>query len=107
MCPFVCRANAVFAVLAFVQSVMWLSQIADEVVALFQARSPVHHIALAATGNAGLLGALMSGSSHKTTHVQLKPKLSDQGCWIIANAASSVLSNGAMYTIQLPFPRHC
>ncbi len=33
-----CRANAVFAILAFVQSVLWLSQIADEVVALFQAR---------------------------------------------------------------------
>ena len=35
-----CRANAVFAVLAFVQSVLWLSQIADEVVALFQVCSP-------------------------------------------------------------------
>ena len=34
-----------FAVLAFVQSVMWLSQIADEVVALFQARSAVPCVA--------------------------------------------------------------
>ena len=31
-----------FAVLAFVQSVLWLSQIADEVVALFQVRLWAH-----------------------------------------------------------------
>ena len=39
------RANAVFAVIAFVQSAVWLSQIADEVVALFQAIGNIFSVA--------------------------------------------------------------
>ena len=40
-----CRANAVFAVIAFLQSAVWLSQIADEVVALFQAIGTIFSVA--------------------------------------------------------------
>lgn len=39
------RANTIFAVIAFVQSVVWLSQIADEVVALFQAIGNIFSVA--------------------------------------------------------------